>query len=119
MRLCLAEIEAAVDEFHRAGLKCNYSLQFSLQPPLILGLMRVKTTVLALVVGGQTVVAMVGTTPGYARLKPISIALKIETNESYGIAMPKGSPLNAKINEALKDLMDSGEVVSIIQTHIK
>jgi len=56
---------------------------------------------------------------GYARLKPISIALKIETNESYGIAMPKGSPLNAKINEALKDLIDSGEVVSIIQAHIK
>lgn len=56
---------------------------------------------------------------GYAKLKPIVTALKIETNESYGIAMPKGSPLNAKINAALKDLMDSGEVISIIQTHIK
>lgn len=56
---------------------------------------------------------------GYSRLKPISPVLKIETNENYGIAMPKGAELNAKINQALKELMDSGEVISIIQTHVK
>lgn len=56
---------------------------------------------------------------GYAKQKPISIVKKIETNESYGIAMPKGADLNAKINQALQELMDSGEVQSIIQTHIQ
>lgn len=56
---------------------------------------------------------------GYSRMKPIGIAQKIETNENYGIAMPKGAELNAKINQALKELIDSGEVISIIQTHIK
>lgn len=56
---------------------------------------------------------------GYAKLKPINIVQKIETNENYGIAMPKGGALNEKINAALKELLDSGEVMSIIQTHIK
>ncbi len=56
---------------------------------------------------------------GYSKLKPINIVQKIETNENYGIAMPKNGALNEKINAALKDLMDSGEVMSIIQTHIK
>lgn len=56
---------------------------------------------------------------GFSRTKPISVVLKIETNESYGIAMPKGSPLNAKIDAALRDLIDSGEVASILQTHIR
>jgi len=56
---------------------------------------------------------------GYAQQKPISIINKIETNENYGIAMPKGAELNDKINQALKELMDSGEVISIIQTHIQ
>lgn len=56
---------------------------------------------------------------GYAKLKPITIVHKIETNENYGIAMPKGRALNEKINGALKELLDSGEVLSIIQTHIK
>ncbi|GAB1467590.1 hypothetical protein MASR2M64_02640 [Candidatus Cloacimonadota bacterium] len=56
---------------------------------------------------------------GYAKQKPISIVKKIETNESYGIAMPKGADLNAKINQALQELIDSGEVQSIIQTHIQ
>lgn len=56
---------------------------------------------------------------GYSKLKPINIVQKIETNENYGIAMPKNGALNEKINAALKELMDSGEVMSIIQTHIK
>jgi polar amino acid transport system substrate-binding protein len=56
---------------------------------------------------------------GYMKLKPITIVQKIETNENYGIAMPKGGAMNEKINTALKELLDSGEVLSIIQTHIK
>ena len=56
---------------------------------------------------------------GYAKLRPIKVVQTIETNESYGIAMPKGAELNAKINQALQDLISSGEVMSIIQTHVK
>jgi polar amino acid transport system substrate-binding protein len=50
---------------------------------------------------------------------PLKTALTIETFESYGIALPKNAPLNGKINQALQDLIDSGEVLSIIQTHLK
>lgn len=56
---------------------------------------------------------------GYAKLRPIKIVKTIETNESYGIAMTKGAELNSKINGALRDLISSGEVESIIQTHVK
>lgn len=56
---------------------------------------------------------------GYSKMKPIGIVQKIETNESYGIAMPKSGALNDKINAALQELIDGGEVASIIQTHIK
>lgn len=56
---------------------------------------------------------------GYSQLKPIVVVNKIETNENYAIAMPKNAELNSKINKALQDLLDSGEVVSIIQTHIR
>jgi len=56
---------------------------------------------------------------GYAKLRPIKVVQTIETNESYGIAMPKGAEMNAKINQALQYLISSGEVLSIIQTHIK
>lgn len=50
---------------------------------------------------------------------PLKTALTIETFESYGIALPKNAPLNERINQALQDLIDSGEVLSIIQTHLK
>ncbi|MDY0151920.1 MAG: ABC transporter substrate-binding protein [Candidatus Cloacimonas sp.] len=56
---------------------------------------------------------------GYSKMKPIGIVQKIETNESYGIAMPKGGALNEKINAALQELIDGGEIASIIQTHIR
>ncbi len=55
----------------------------------------------------------------YAKLRPIKMVQTIETNESYRIAMPKGAELNAKINQALQELISSGEVLSIIQTHVK
>jgi ABC-type amino acid transport substrate-binding protein len=54
----------------------------------------------------------------YKKANPLKSALTIETYESYGIAMPKNAPLNKAINAALQDLIDSGEVLSIIQTHI-
>ena len=56
---------------------------------------------------------------GYSQQKPIVVVQKIETNENYGIALPKGGELNAKINQALQELLDSGEVISLIQTHIQ
>lgn len=56
---------------------------------------------------------------GYAKLRPIDIVLKIDTNESYGIAMTKNGPLNEKINSALKEIIASGEMEKIIQKHLK
>lgn len=55
---------------------------------------------------------------GYAQQKPIEVVHQIETNENYGIALPKNGSKNDKIKQALKELLDSGEVQSIIQTHI-
>jgi polar amino acid transport system substrate-binding protein len=49
---------------------------------------------------------------------PITIKYSIETNESYGIAMPKDGEYNDQIKAALQDLIDSGEMRSILQTHI-
>ena len=56
---------------------------------------------------------------GYAKLKPISIIHKIETNENYGIALQKNSPYKEKINTALTEMLNSGEVLKIIQTNFK
>ncbi len=51
---------------------------------------------------------------GYAKLKPISILFKIETNEEYGIAMQKGSPYKDLINNALQEMIQSGELIDLI-----
>jgi len=56
---------------------------------------------------------------GYAKLRPLDIVLKIDTNESYGIAMPKNGALNEKINTALKEIIASGEMEKSIQKHVK
>ncbi len=56
---------------------------------------------------------------GYASLRPIKTILTIETNENYGIAMPKGCKMNAQISKALQDIINSGEMISIVQNHIK
>lgn len=56
---------------------------------------------------------------GYAKLRPLDIVLQIDTNENYGIALPKKGPLNEKINTALNEIIASGEMESIIQAHVK
>lgn len=56
---------------------------------------------------------------GYAKLKPISIALKLDTNEEYGIALQKQSVYSEKINTALKELLDSGEVINILAKNLE
>lgn len=56
---------------------------------------------------------------GYAKLKPISIALKLDTNEEYGIALQKQSVYGEKINAALKELLDSGEVINILAKNLE
>ena len=56
---------------------------------------------------------------GYEEKLPITTKFLIETDESYGIAMHIDGKQNEKIKAALQDLLDSGEMKSIIQTHIK
>ncbi|PKN72292.1 MAG: amino acid ABC transporter substrate-binding protein [Candidatus Cloacimonetes bacterium HGW-Cloacimonetes-3] len=60
-----------------------------------------------------------GAAKGYAKQRPIKIAFTIPTNEQYGIVMQKGKALNEKINKALKELIDSGEVAAIIKNYMK
>ena len=55
---------------------------------------------------------------GYSRLKPIKSIYIIETNEEYGIALPKNSPYTAKINKALKEIMNSEDWVKIISKYL-
>jgi len=54
---------------------------------------------------------------GFAQNYPISTVYRIVTGEEYGIAMPKNGEYNAKIKAALEDLIISGELSSILQTH--
>ncbi len=54
---------------------------------------------------------------GFGQNYPIKIAYSIETGEEYGIAMPKDGEYNSKIKAALQDLIISGELKSIMQTH--
>lgn len=56
---------------------------------------------------------------GYQDTLPITTKFLIKTDESYGIAMRVNDKQNQKIKAALQDLLDSGEMRSIIQTHIK
>lgn len=55
---------------------------------------------------------------GFKKKFPITIKYLIDTGEAYGIAMPKDGEYNKKIKAALQDIIDSGEMQSIIQTHI-
>lgn len=55
---------------------------------------------------------------GYEDKLPITTKFLIDTDESYGIAMPNDGKYNARIKAALQDLLKSGEMRSIIQTHI-
>ena len=56
---------------------------------------------------------------GYEDRLPITTKYLIKTDESYGIAMRIDDKQNQKIKAALQDLLDSGEMRSILQTHIK
>ena len=56
---------------------------------------------------------------GYAKLKPLKTVYMIKTNESYGIALQKNSPLKTKIDNALKEILASEEWAKIIQKYIK
>lgn len=56
---------------------------------------------------------------GYDDNLPITTKFQIETGESYGIAMHNNGKYNEKIKAALQKLLDSGEMSSIIQTHIR
>ncbi len=56
---------------------------------------------------------------GYEDRLPITTKYLIQTDESYGIAMHIDGKYNQKIKAALQDILDSGEMRSIIQTHIE
>mgnify|MGYP000897575779 CR=1 FL=1 len=60
-----------------------------------------------------------GAANGYAKQRPIKIAFTIPTNEKYGIAMQKGKELNDKINKAVNELLESGEIANIIKAYTK
>jgi polar amino acid transport system substrate-binding protein len=49
----------------------------------------------------------------------IKIVYIIPTNEQYGLAMRPGKEINLRINKALKELKDSGELQRIINEYIK
>lgn len=45
----------------------------------------------------------------YTKVKDVQVIYTIKTNENYGIAFPKNSPLYEKANAALKEIMNSPE----------
>lgn len=56
---------------------------------------------------------------GYVDRLPITTKFQIATDESYAIALPKDGKHNDEIKAALQDILNSGEMRSIIQTHIQ
>lgn len=56
---------------------------------------------------------------GYSKLKPLAIVYKIATNENYGVALQKNSPYKAKLNTALSEMLNTGEMLKIIQANFK
>lgn len=55
---------------------------------------------------------------GYAKQIPIKVVFTIETHEKYGLAMQKGKALNEKINKALEQMINDGEVQEILNRHM-
>lgn len=55
---------------------------------------------------------------GFGQTYPVRIGLQLNTKEEYAIAMPRDGKYNEKINNALQDIIDSGELNSILATHI-
>lgn len=56
---------------------------------------------------------------GFSRLYPVKIGMKLNTVEEYAIAMPRDGKNNERVNKALQDIIDSGEMASIIANHIE
>ena len=50
--------------------------------------------------------------------REIKIIYTIQTNEQYGLAMQMGKDINVKINRALQELKDSGELENIIKEYM-
>ncbi len=55
---------------------------------------------------------------GYEKLKPIKTIFVINTDENYGIALQKDSPLKEKVDAAVKEILESDEWVKIIQKYM-
>jgi len=55
---------------------------------------------------------------GYAKQFPIRVAFTIATREHYGLGMQKGKVLNEKINKALEQMLNDGEVQEILNRHL-
>jgi polar amino acid transport system substrate-binding protein len=55
---------------------------------------------------------------GYARVKDVKLVYTIQTNEEFGIALPKNSPLKDKINQALKEILASDDWNKIINDYL-
>ena len=54
----------------------------------------------------------------FSQQQDIKIVYTIQTNEQYGLAMQAGKEINTRINKALKELKDSGELENIIREYI-
>jgi polar amino acid transport system substrate-binding protein len=54
---------------------------------------------------------------GYEKLKPVKIIYTIQSNESYGIAFPKGSKLVEKVNKILEELLGSKQWLELIKLY--
>lgn len=50
----------------------------------------------------------------YAQTQPLKVAFEYKTNELYGFAFSKGSPDFNRVNEALRELIISGKVKTIM-----
>ena len=54
---------------------------------------------------------------GYMQLKPIKIIHIIETGESYGIAMKKGSAYKAPVDQHLAEILASNQWLELIKKY--
>lgn len=55
----------------------------------------------------------------YSKIKPIKTIYTISTGENYGIAFQKNSPLTAKVNAALAEILNSEEWQKVLQSYMK
>lgn len=55
---------------------------------------------------------------GYEKLKDIKIIYTINTNENYGIALPKNSVYKEKVNAALNEILTSEEWKNLLEKYL-